>query len=59
MNSLGWLGGGTAPLVIAAASARIGFSAAISASGVIYVVLACILLQHAGSKKTAGTLSTS
>lgn len=39
MNSLGWLGGGLAPLVIAASASRFGFSASISASAAIYLLL--------------------
>ena len=49
MNSLGWLGGGTAPLIAAAAAGHIGFSATISASASIYVLLGCVMLLQ---KKT-------
>jgi MFS family permease len=40
MNSLGWLGGGVAPIAVAAAASRVGLSATISASSLIYLVLA-------------------
>ncbi len=40
MNSIGWLGGGLAPVAIAAASERFGMSACLSASSAIYLVLA-------------------
>ncbi len=43
LNSLGWLGGGVAPVAIAAASERWGMSAAISATSVIYLLIACLL----------------
>ena len=44
MNSFGWLGGGIAPVVIAAASQRFGMSVCLSATCVIYLVLAAALL---------------
>jgi MFS family permease len=40
MNSVGWLGGGVAPIAVAAAAERFGLSATISTSSVIYLVLA-------------------
>ena len=40
MNSLGWLGGGVAPIAVAEAALRFGLSATISASSAIYLVLA-------------------
>lgn len=43
MNSLGWLGGGVAPVAIAAASERFGMSACISANSVIYILVAALL----------------
>jgi len=49
LNSLGWLGGGFAPLLIAIAAARFGFSACISATAAIY--LAISLLLYAGSRR--------
>lgn len=54
MNSLGWLGGGFAPVVIAAAAQRFGLSACISATSVIYLGLAAVLLAlSANLRKTA------
>ena len=43
MNSLGWIGGGIAPVAIAAASERFGMSACISANSVIYLLIAALL----------------
>jgi sugar phosphate permease len=43
MNSLGWIGGGVAPVAIAAASERFGMSACISANSVIYLLVAALL----------------
>ncbi len=43
MNSIGWLGAGTAPVVIAAMSDRYGMSAAIAATSVIYLLVGSIL----------------
>jgi MFS family permease len=43
MNSLGWIGGGIAPVAIAAASERFGMSACISANSVIYILVAALL----------------
>lgn len=40
MNSIGWLGGGIAPIAVAAAAKRFGLSATISASSAIYLLLA-------------------
>ncbi len=47
MNSLGWLGGGIAPLVIAAASAHYGMGVCLSATSLIYLLVAGILLWNA------------
>ena len=44
MNSLGWIGGGVAPVAIAAASERYGMSACISANSMIYLLVAVLLL---------------
>jgi MFS family permease len=44
MNSLGWLGGGVAPIAIAVASRRFGLSACISATSLIYLGLSIALL---------------
>jgi len=43
LNSLGWLGGGIAPVAIAAASQHYGMSACISATAAIYLSLAVLL----------------
>ena len=43
MNSVGWIGGGVAPVAIAAASERYGMSACISANSVIYLLVAVLL----------------
>jgi MFS family permease len=44
MNSIGWLGGGIAPVAIAAASQRYGMSASISANSVIYFLFGLLLI---------------
>lgn len=44
MNSLGWLGGGLAPLAVAAAANHIGFGACFAFSGLIYLGLALAML---------------
>jgi MFS family permease len=44
MNSIGWLGGGIAPVAIAAASQTYGMSACLSATSVIYALAAVLLL---------------
>jgi MFS family permease len=51
MNSLGWLGGGIAPIAIAAASRRFGLSACISATSLIYLALAFALILLARSMR--------
>jgi MFS family permease len=43
MNSLGWLGGGFAPVLVAAESARYGMSACLSATALVYLVCAVML----------------
>lgn len=43
MNSIGWIGGGVAPVAIAAASERFGMSVSISANSVIYLMVAALL----------------
>jgi len=43
VNSIGWLGAGTATVTIAAASQRFGMSTCISATSLIYLVLATVL----------------
>lgn len=49
MNSLGWLGGGIAPVAIAAASQRYGMAACLSATSAIYLAFGLFLLF--GTKK--------
>jgi MFS family permease len=44
MNSIGWLGGGTAPVVIAAPSGRYGMSACLSASSMLYLLFGLLLI---------------
>lgn len=44
MNAIGWLGGGTAPVLIALAAERFGMSAALSATSLIYVLFGALLL---------------
>jgi sugar phosphate permease len=43
-NSLGWLGGGAAPIIVAVASAHFGMSACISATAAIYLCLGIVML---------------
>jgi MFS family permease len=50
MNSIGWLGGGVAPVAIAAASERFGMSASISANSVIYLLIALLMIYGARSR---------
>ena len=44
LNSIGWLGGGLAPIAVAKASERYGMSACISATCAIYFGIACLLV---------------
>lgn len=44
MNSIGWIGGGMAPVAIAAASNRFGMGPCISANSIIYLMVAALLL---------------
>jgi sugar phosphate permease len=44
MNSVGWLGGGLAPIGIAAATSRVSLGAAISGMAGIYLVLGTLML---------------
>lgn len=46
-NSVGWLGGGMAPVIIALGSARFGMSACISATAGIYLVIGLVMLLTA------------
>jgi MFS family permease len=43
MNAIGWLGGGVAPVAIAAASERYGMSACLSATSLIYLAFGLLL----------------
>ncbi len=43
MNMVGWLGGGTAPVVIGFLARRIGLSAAIASAALVYVLAAVVL----------------
>jgi predicted MFS family arabinose efflux permease len=52
-NSLGWLGGGLAPISIALGSAKFGMSACISATAAIYLVIG--LLTLLASRRLRGT----
>jgi hypothetical protein len=45
MNSIGWLGGGFAPVAVALASGRYGMSAVISATALIYLVFGLLMLR--------------
>lgn len=47
MNSLGWLGGGLAPLAIAAAAQHFGMGVCLSATSMIYLLVAGVLLWNA------------
>jgi len=43
MNSIGWLGGSAAPIIVASATEHWGMSAAISATSVVYLAIALLL----------------
>lgn len=43
MNAIGWLGGGAAPVLIAAASERYGMSACISATSIVYLLVGLLM----------------
>jgi MFS family permease len=44
MNAIGWLGAGVAPVAVAAASARYGMAACLSATSAVYLLCGCLLL---------------
>ena len=44
INSLGWLGGGFAPIAVAVGASRYGMSACISATALIYLLIGLLLL---------------
>ena len=46
-NSLGWIGGGIGPLVLAAASKHIGMGTCLSLTSLVYLLVAGILLWNA------------
>lgn len=53
MNSLGWLGGALAPLAIAAAAAHVSMSVSLSATGLIYLLVAALLLWNAARMRAS------
>ena len=53
LNSLGWLGAGFAPVLVAAASRRFGMSACLSATSMIYLCCALLLIGAARSGRTS------
>jgi hypothetical protein len=57
MNSVGWVGGGVAPVAIAAASDRFGMSACISANSMIYLLIAVVLFFGAARFMRRPTIS--
>lgn len=59
MNSLGWLGGGVAPIAIAVLARRYGLSTCISATSVIYLVLSVALFLLAHSLRREGEAAVS
>jgi MFS family permease len=54
MNSLGWLGGGLAPLAIAAAAQHFSMSVCLSATSCIYAVAGVVLLWNARQASRQG-----
>ncbi|MBS1801203.1 MAG: MFS transporter [Acidobacteria bacterium] len=59
-NSLGWLGGGLAPVIIAVGAAKFGMSACISATAAIYLVIAIATLlvaKHLERARRTGAVS--
>lgn len=52
MNSLGWLGGGLAPVAIAYASQHFGMAACLSATSLIYLCFGLFLLSSTGRYAT-------
>lgn len=57
LNSLGWLGGGFAPVLIALAAARFGLGACLSATAAIYLATAIALLAGSRSMDAAVQLA--
>jgi MFS family permease len=50
MNSLGWVGGGVAPVALAYAANRFGMGACISATSMLYLLLGCSMIIVASMK---------
>jgi MFS family permease len=55
MNAVGWLGGGLAPLAIAAASKHFGMSASISANSVVYLLIGLLMLAGIRARRRAAS----
>jgi MFS family permease len=55
LNSLGWLGGGSAPLLIALAAAHVGLSYCLSATALIYVLTGVALFLGARRVNSLGS----
>jgi MFS family permease len=49
MNAIGWVGGGVAPVAIAAASGRYGMSVCLSATSLIYLLFGSLLIFGIGA----------
>jgi MFS family permease len=58
-NSLGWLGGGMAPVIIAIASAHFGMSACMSATAGIYLVIGITMFAASRRLRNRTVASTS
>lgn len=56
MNSLGWLGGGTAPIAIAALAQHSSLSTSVSATAVIYLLCGTVLMLAARSAMRSQTV---
>ncbi len=57
LNSIGWLGGGFAPVLIALAAAHFGLSACISATAVIYLGISLLMFAGARTLNRTKTLA--
>ena len=53
MNAVGWLGGGVAPIAIAAASKHFGMSASISANSVVYLLIGVLMAAGIRARRRA------
>jgi predicted MFS family arabinose efflux permease len=53
LNSLGWLGGGIAPIAVALGSRRFGMGVCISATAGVYLIVACLLAWTAAARSKA------